>query len=815
MTHATISLRTGVRVIVEEGDQSQPEDRLARERLLAPAGVSIIGRIGQPGGPAYGGSAGSGLHTAFELLRRQLNGVSAIVDGAFVGRHSPSYGGNVYIENRTRSRSIIGQHLVDPECDEGNPVPAAVQFRQSIHGTGRSVELNRPAFVAERSLYGDVETNTTLFALRKRAGENAEDTGPWIGDDRGETWFVMDGGTYFSRGGLFLMGDDANAILRGGSAFVEYGGVVAVLGPGVSSDDASGTSLAMARLSGSDGILGDIYGNSIVLSLTGSTSKFDAYGLDCSMLEIDGQSARPAQFGASNWGLWVDSDTDELKFWDGATDTVLGAAGSGTGGWDDNSGTVELTDPTDGVGIGAAPGADAKLEITGDATRPSFRFTGGSGADPGAFTVECGDGDSGGGGIFLTAGDASAASGQEGGSVEFVAGAGDGAGAPGTFVFLDGAGVVFRAGPGNPEGAFVGAPGSLFLSRDGPLYRKEAGTGTDDTGWVEVGGTDHGALDGLTDDDHTQYVLLAGRTGSGGQEVFGGTAAGDVLTLRGTSDDTGPTAGYVRVLFHDDGTSNVAEALRLQHSTSSGSEANGFGVRLGVRLQDSAGNADEAGSLDWLWTDVTSGSEDADILLRLRRGGTAAVKGRLTSQGTLELPRDTTARDAAQSQFGGLFFRDTPFRLYANNASGVEREVGDHRVVDVQTGTTAQSMSVTIPANTLAIDEEALEIEASGVMDDTETLIVTYGGSTIGSFSVPDLNGGAWYLRGIMVRTGASSQVFSGVMSFGVTPFNAVVSGTAAAVSHASDQTLAVNTQGEAAEDIVRFMHVRKLGSDA
>lgn len=47
---------------------------------------------------------------------------------------------------------------------------------------------------------------------------------------------------------------------------------------------------------------------------------------------------------------------------------------------------------------------------------------------------------------------------------------------------------------------------------------------------------DHGGLGGLADDDHTQYALLAGR--SGGQILTGGTAPGDHLTLQSTSDTT-------------------------------------------------------------------------------------------------------------------------------------------------------------------------------------------------------------------------------------------------------------------------------------
>jgi len=54
---------------------------------------------------------------------------------------------------------------------------------------------------------------------------------------------------------------------------------------------------------------------------------------------------------------------------------------------------------------------------------------------------------------------------------------------------------------------------------------------------------DHGALQGLGDDDHTQYLLLAGR--AGGQFAFGGTAAGNVLDLQGA--DASPDTGIVRV----------------------------------------------------------------------------------------------------------------------------------------------------------------------------------------------------------------------------------------------------------------------------
>lgn len=99
--------------------------------------------------------------------------------------------------------------------------------------------------------------------------------------------------------------------------------------------------------------------------------------------------------------------------------------------------------------------------------------------------------------------------------------------------------------------------------------------------WIDTpsgggGVTDHGALTGLTDDDHTQYALLAGR--SGGQVLTGGTGSGDDLTLRST---TNATKGDI--IAADQGgnviVGGAATASEIQFMEPSGSGTNYTGLK--------------------------------------------------------------------------------------------------------------------------------------------------------------------------------------------------------------------------------------------
>lgn len=113
-------------------------------------------------------------------------------------------------------------------------------------------------------------------------------------------------------------------------------------------------------------------------------------------------------------------------------------------------------------------------------------------------------------------------------------------------IFVDASADRVSIGDSTPDNFFtvgttsqfqVGTDGDLDRIKDVPYswpaanaagYLRNDGAGV--LSWDASGaGIDHGGLGGLADDDHTQYLLLAGR--AGGQTAKGGTAAGDHLNL--------------------------------------------------------------------------------------------------------------------------------------------------------------------------------------------------------------------------------------------------------------------------------------------
>lgn len=115
---------------------------------------------------------------------------------------------------------------------------------------------------------------------------------------------------------------------------------------------------------------------------------------------------------------------------------------------------------------------------------------------------------------------------------------------------------------------------------------------------------DHGSLTGLSDDDHTQYALLAGR--AGGQSLVGGTAASDNLVLDSTSNGTKGKIllKSVPAPFTDtsygggvwSGTDLGGTANHFRHVYTSGEF---FGLRLENLAADPASSSQSPGRLWW------------------------------------------------------------------------------------------------------------------------------------------------------------------------------------------------------------------------
>jgi len=149
-------------------------------------------------------------------------------------------------------------------------------------------------------------------------------------------------------------------------------------------------------------------------------------------------------------------------------------------------------------------------------------------------------------------------------------------------------------------------------------YRLESADHSHQSTGLQGGQLDHGlALTSLTDDDHTQYALLAGRTGAGGQVLKGGTAAADTLKLQGSNNTAG---GYIEV---KETSIEFGSAITVHKflTLSQIDFVNALG-RIAVRFSDTGGAGGPA--VDFA-AGVLKVNEDIDISGHLAIGNSAAV----------------------------------------------------------------------------------------------------------------------------------------------------------------------------------------------
>merc|ERR1711968_129035 len=113
------------------------------------------------------------------------------------------------------------------------------------------------------------------------------------------------------------------------------------------------------------------------------------------------------------------------------------------------------------------------------------------------------------------------------------------------------------------------------------------------------------------------------------------------------------TAGQIVASINDAENDGITDVLVLKHSTT-GTPANGIGVGVSVGLEATDGLL-EAASLDFSLTDVSSGSEDAQMELKLVSGGTptSTIVATGVTVGITATTASTTATSGALTVAGG------------------------------------------------------------------------------------------------------------------------------------------------------------------
>lgn len=376
-------------------------------------------------------------------------------------------------------------------------------------------------------------------------------------------------------------------------------------------------------------------------------------------------------------------------------------------------------------------------------------------------------------------------------------------------------GVGGTQGPTGDRGAQgeTGSPGAGIATggTTGEVLKK-ASNADYDTAWLTLGSLAllnslaHSSLTGLTaGDDHTQYALLAGR--SGGQTIIGGTGSGDDLYLVSTSNATKGT-----VNFGNQAEPTFWDATNNQMSVWGGrfvfgAVSGNAGITIG--LDASRISLFRTSSNKLAISNVTNG---VDIT---SNGGKTTLQLSNTTAGVgLTIGADTNLyRSAANS-----LVTDDVFGAQAG-ASGSFAKVGGSLfsyTVDSGNTTTSETdlYSDSIPASTLNTNKDKLEARYGGKMVNSATatrqLRLYFAGSVIFDSGALSLSASSdWDLEVLIIRvsstvvrytcklnlTGASLSAYTSVGELtGLTLSNAntlKITGQAAAVGAATNDIVA------------------------
>jgi len=197
-----------------------------------------------------------------------------------------------------------------------------------------------------------------------------------------------------------------------------------------------------------------------------------------------------------------------------------------------------------------------------------------------------------------------------------------------------------------------------------------------------------GMLVGSLADGDTVYITVD-TSGSDGSGTISGTV-GTTDNAFPRADGVGGTtlqggrttesdAGKVTVNYEDATTNTVVHGLKVTR-TSSGTPAAGIGTGIELEVETAAGNNEVGATIEAVTSDVTSTSEDFDLVLKtMAAGATAAERLRVLSTGEIRRSSggfDRFAEIAAPSTpaSGNVhLYAKTDGRLYEKDDAGTER----------------------------------------------------------------------------------------------------------------------------------------------